>query len=393
MANPLIYNGTPGPISGSTPFGFYDVDVVYQVDGPKVANYVARKLGYPVLDVELQDLNIYACFEEAVSIYAEEIYQSKIKDNYISIEGSSTGSTLNNTVVSPNLTNIVNISETYGALAGVGGFVDWRTGSLDLKNQQQLYDLQAWAIDSQSMSPTDRIVIQRVMYTQATNDYIYGFGTYYPQLGGAGANASDWGGNGFGSNVGGANSVVMYPLYWDLQRLQEIEMANEIRRPNPSFEIINNKLRIFPVPGTDGNKLWLQYAYQSDMVSLTGNSPYGSNQGLVANPSLVPYTIITYQQINQPGKQWIYEYTLALASELLGLVRGKYTTVPVPGAEVTLNGADLIAKGRDMQDKLREKLKTDLEEMTRKAQLERKQSENQSLNDTLTNVPLMVYIG
>ena len=393
MANPLIYNGSPGPISGSTPFGFYDFDLLYQADGPKVANYVARKLGYPVLDVELDDLNIYACFEEAVSIYAEEIYQSKIKDNYLTLEGSPTSSTLNNIVVSPNLTNVVNLSETYWALAGVGGFVNWRTGSLDLRHQQQLYNLQEWAIASQSMSPTDRIVVQRVMYVEGTPDYIYGYGTYYPQLGGAGANPSDWGGNGFGSNVGGANSVVLYPLYWDLQRIQEIEMSNMIRRPNQSFEIINNELRIFPVPSGDHHKLWIHYAYQSDMMSLTGNNPYDSNTGLVANPSLAPYSLMVYQQINQPGKQWIYEYTLALASELLGLVRGKYTTIPVPGAETTLNGADLVQKGREMQDKLREKLKTDLEDMTRKAQLERKQSENQSLNDTLTNIPLMVYIG
>jgi len=392
MANPLIYNGSPGPITGSTPFGFYDNDLTYQADGPKVANYVARKLGYPILDVELQDLNIYACFEEAISIYAEEIYQSKIKDNYITLEGASTGSTLNNTVISPNLTNIINISATYGAVAGVGGFVDWRSGSLDLISQQQVYDLQEWAVDTQYMGSTDRIVIQRVLYTTAIPDYIYGFGSYYPQLGGAGANPSDWGGSGVGG-VGGANSVVLYPLYWDLQRLQEIEMANEIRKPNPSFEIINNKLRIMPVPNTDGNKLWIHYAYQSDMMSLTGNSPYGSNQGLIANPSLAPYTQIIYRQINQPGKQWIYEYTLALASELLGLVRGKYTQVPVPGSEVTLNGADLIAKGREAQTALREKLKTDLEDMTRKSQLERKQVENQSLNDTLTNIPLMVYLG
>jgi hypothetical protein len=393
MANPIIYDGTPGLISGSTPFGFYDLDPVYQADGPKVANYVARKLGYPVLDVELDDINIYACFEEAVSIYAEEVYQSKIKDNYLTLEGSPTGSTLNNTVVSPNLTNVINLSETYGAMAGIGGFVDWRTGSIELYPHQQTYDLQEWAISSQNMSSTDRVVIQRIMYQTATPDYIYGFGTYYPQLAGAGANPSDWGGAGFGSYLGGANSVVIYPLYWDLQRIQEIEMSNMIRRPNQSFELINNKLRIFPIPTSDGHKLWIHYAFQSDMMSLTGNSPYGSNQGLVANPALAPYTLITYQQINQPGKQWIYEYTLALASELLGLVRGKYTTVPIPGAETTLNGADLVAKGREMQEKLREKLKTDLEDMTRRAQLERKQAENQSLNDTLNNIPLMVYVG
>ena len=129
MANPIIYDGSPGPISGSTPFGYYDNDSEFQIDGPRVANYCARKLGYPVLDVELDDLNIYACFEEAVSIYAEELYQLKLKDNYLTIEGQPTSSQLNNTVVTPNLTNIINISENYGQVAGVGGFVSWRSGS------------------------------------------------------------------------------------------------------------------------------------------------------------------------------------------------------------------------------------------------------------------------
>jgi hypothetical protein len=156
MANPTIYDGSPGPISGSTPFGFYDNDTEYQNDGPKVANYCARKLGYPVLDVELNDLNIYACFEEAVSIYAEELYQLKIKDNYLTLEGQPTSSLLNNTVVSPNLTNLINISETYGQPAGVGGFVSWKSGSLLLTASVQNYDLYDWAVNTQGMDPNDR---------------------------------------------------------------------------------------------------------------------------------------------------------------------------------------------------------------------------------------------
>ncbi len=123
------------------------------------------------------------------------------------------------------------------------------------------------------------------------------------------------------------------------------------------------------------------------------NSPYGANTGLVTNPSKAPYGNITYYQINQPGKQWIYEYALALASEILGLVRGKYNQVPIPGSEVTLNGADLIAKGKEAQLSLRERLRQDFDDMSRKAQLERKQSEQASLSDTLKEIPLLIYIG
>ena len=393
MANPIIYDGSPGPISGSTPFGFYDNDLQFQNDGPKVANYCARKLGYPVLDVELNDLNIYACFEEAVSVYAEELYQLKIKDNYLTLEGQPTSSLLNNTVVSANLTNLLNISETYGQPAGVGGFVSWKSGSLALCANEQNYNLYNWAVASQSMDPGDRIIVQRVMYQAPPANYFYGYGGYYPQLGGAGAWPSDWGGYGAGGMYGsGANSVTLYPVYWDIERIQEIEMANTVRLPAYSFELIGTNIRIFPIPGY-GGMISIQYAFQSDLMSLTENSPYGANQGLVANASMAPYGNITYTQINQPGKQWTKEFTAALTSELLGLVRGKYQQAVVPGSEVTLNFADLISRGQTRQKDLRDILRLDLEDMSRKAQLERKQSESDSLNSTLVNIPIPIFIG
>lgn len=393
MANPLIYDGSPGPISGSTPFGFYDNDTQFQSDGPKVANYCARKLGYPVLDVEINDLNIYACFEEAASIYAEEVYQLKIKDNYLTLEGSVTGSALNNTVVSPNLTNLINISETYGQVAGVGGFVSWKSGSIEMRQGEQNYDLYDWAVNEQGMNPTDRLIVQRVMYQAPPASYGAGAYGYYPQLGGAGAWPGDWGGYGVGGAGGGANSVTLYPVYWDIQRIQELEMANTVRLPAWSFELIGTNLRIMPMPLVGGRYVSIQYCFQSDLMKLTENSPYEGNQGLVANPALAPYVNIIYSQINQPGKQWIKEYTAALTSELLGLIRGKYQTVQIPGAETVLNYADLIARGQTMQKELRDKLRGDLEDMSRKSQLERQQSENDSLNNTLVNIPIPIFIG
>ena len=370
MANPTIYDGNPGPISGSTPFGFYDNDTEYQNDGPKVANYCARKLGYPVLDVELNDLNIYACFEEAVSIYAEELYQLKIKDNYLTLEGQPTSSLLNNTVVSPNLTNLINISETYGQPAGVGGFVSWKSGSLEMTASQQNYDLYTWAVNTQGMATTDRLIVQRVMYQAPPALYGYGYGAYYPQLGGSGAWPGDWGGVGGFAGGGAGNSVTYYPVFWTIAQIQELEMSNQVRLPAFSFELIGTNLRIMPIPVQGGRNISIQYAFQSDLMSLTENSPYGDNQGLVANASMAPYGLITYSDLNQPAKQWTKEYTAALTSELLGLIRGKYQQVQIPGAETTLNFADLISRGQARQTQLREILRTDLEDMSRQKQLE-----------------------
>ena len=387
MSNPSIYDGTPIAISGSTPFGFYDSDARFQSDGPKVANFVARKLGYGVMDVELDDLNIYACFEEAVSIYAEEVYQHKIKDNYLSLEGSPTNTQLNNIVVTPSLNNVVAIADDYGEAAGVGGNIEWYTGSLYMTKNKQVYDLQEWAIASASLSANDRIQIKRVFYeaNPAINQY------YDPYIGGSINYQGATENFGWASYSPGLN-FVLFPIYWDIQRIQEIEMSNHVRRSAFTFELINNKLRIFPIPEVDGMMLFFQYSKRSESSNIASSSYYGTNSGLVTNPSNVPYGTITYSEINYPGKQWIYEYTLALASELLGLIRGKYTTVPIPGADVTLNAGDLVAKGKDAQTTLREKLRADLEDMSRRSQLERKQSENQSLSDTLNQIPIPIFI-
>lgn len=388
VATTPIWNGSGGAISGSTPFGFYDSDATFQADGPKVANYCARKLGYPIMEVELQSGSFYACFEEAVSVYAEELYQSKIKDNYLALEGSSTGSALNNTVIVPSLNSIITIAENYGTPIQVGGYVNEYKAPLYLTSSVQTYDLQQWAIANNLISSSDGIIINKIYYEAqpAINQY------YDPYIGGSINYQGATENFGWASYSPGLN-FVLFPIYWDISRIQEIEMSNIVRRSMYSFQITNNKLTIFPWPDKDGIVVWIDYAKRSEISSITGNSPYGTNPGLITNPSNVPYTTITYSQINQPGRQWIYEYTLALASELLGLIRGKYTQIPAPGAEVTLNGADLISKGRDQQVALRERLRQDFDDMSRRAQLERKQSENQSISSTLNDVPMFIYIG
>jgi hypothetical protein len=388
MANRPIWPGSSSFFPGDTPFGFYDYDYYFQADADKVATYCVTKLGYPVMDVELTDRQLYACFEEATSVYAEELYQSKIKDNYLSLEGTPTSSQLNNIVVAASLQNVINVSDTYGTQIALGGNIDVYSGSIRLRAGQQVYDLQSWAIENNYIASNDRLIIQKIHYqgVPAINQY------YDPYIGGSINYQGATENFGWGSYSPGLN-FVLFPVYWDIQRIQEIEMSNTVRRSAYTFEVINNKLRVFPKPEVDDAVMWIEYSKKSDYSDPIKNSPYGSNTGLVTNPSKVPYGTITYSQINHPGKQWIYEYALALSSEILGLVRGKYNQVPIPGAEVTLNGADLISKGKEAQTALRERLRTDFEDMSRRAQLERKQSENQSLSDTLSQIPLLIYIG
>jgi hypothetical protein len=387
MANKAIYDGSPTPISGSTNFGYYDNDPAFQNDGPKVANYCASRLGYPIMDVELDDKNFYTCFENAVTTYGNEIYLFKIRDNYISLEGSLTGSALNNTVVNAGIGNIITIAENYGAEAGAGGYVEWYTGSLELQNNQQNYDLNAWAQASASLAPGDSIVVRRIFYEQTPAivryfDPYLGSGFNYQGL----LETFGWG------SYSPAVSYMMFPLYWDIERVQAIEMSDYVRRSHHSFELVNNKLKIFPIPGSDKGRLRFEYSKKSDTLS-PSTGPYSGSVNRVTNMGNVPYNNPSYTQINAPGRYWIFEYTAALAKETLGYVRGKFPTIPIPGAETTMNQGDLLTDARTEKAALIEKLRGDLDETTRQKQLERKQAENQAMKSTIGEVPMFVYIG
>ena len=130
MAEIQIWNGSSNFNSGSTPFGFYDTDISFKVDADKVARFCATRLGYPLMDVELQSGSFYACFEEAVTTYGNEVFQYKVRENYLSLEGISKATPVNGKIIEPSLQRIVEIANTYGTEAEVGGNITKHTGSL-----------------------------------------------------------------------------------------------------------------------------------------------------------------------------------------------------------------------------------------------------------------------
>ena len=381
MANVVIWDGSATFTSGSsTPFGFYDSDSDFQNDAIKVAKFCGTRLGFPLMDVELQDGNFFACFEEAVTTYGNEVFQYKIRENYLNLEGAQTGSNLNNRLVEPTLNRVVNISKNYATEAGVNGLVTRHTGSLAVTSSVQEYDLDKWATDQ---GIDGGIEIRKIYYEAPPAILRYfdpyaGTGTGVQSL----MDAFD-----FGSYSPGVNFMLM-PVSFDLAKIQAIELNDQVRKSTYTFELINNRLRIFPKP-TRAYNLLFDYYKRSDKDNAFDNE----SKGLVTNVGEVPYNNPNYSQINSVGRQWVFRYTLALAKELLAYVRGKYQTVPVPGSEATLNQADLLADSRDEKDKLMTELKEMLEQTSRQAQLERKANESENLRKTLSDVPYTIYIG
>ena len=384
MANAAIWPGSSSFFPGETPFGFYDYDYQFQTDADKVADFCARRLGYPLVDVELQESNFYTAFEEAVTTYGNELYAYKVRQDYLSFEGASTGSSFNNSVIRPNFAGIVRLSQQYGEEAGVGGTVTWYTGSFDTIAEIQDYDLNTWAQASASLQPNDSIEIKRVFYEAPPAIVRYfdpyaGTGTGMMNL----LDTFGWG------NYSPAINFLLMPINYDLQKIQAIEFNDQIRKSNYSFELVNNKLRVFPIPTVTGGKYYFEYIKNSER----NNPAVSGSQGQVSNVSNVPYNNPVYTQINSIGRQWIFEYTLALAKEMLGYVRGKYGTIPIPGAEVTLNHADLISAATAEKNALLEKLRSYFDDTSRDKLLERRALEADYKQKELNMVPQLIFIG
>jgi hypothetical protein len=380
--NPIIWSGTSTFFPGQTPFGFYDYDTNFQVDSDKVAQFCASRLGYPTVDVEMGSGSFYACFEEAVTTYGNELYLYQIRNNFLNLEASNTGSALNQSVINPNLGSVIRLAENYGSEAGSGGIVTWYSGSIPLTASVQEYDLNAWK-DTQGI--TGSIEVKTVFY-QNTPAIVRYFDPYA--------------GTGYGSqqlldvfgfgNYSPAINFLLMPIYYDVSVIQAIELNDQIRKSAFTFELVNNQLKVFPIPNQTG-QLFIQYIKVDERNAPTAPGTSGSN--MVTDISNVPYDNPTYAYVNAPGRYWIFEYTLALAKELLGYIRGKYSQVPIPGAEVTLNQADLISAANAEKAALIEKLRTDLDENSRKMQLQRKAEEANAMKSTLDQVPLPIWIA
>lgn len=380
MADIQIWDGTSTFAAGQTPFGFYDTDADFIVDADKVASFCAVRLGFPLMDVELQSGSFFACFEEAVTTYGNEVFQYKVRENYLSMEGASSANSFNNTLIQPTLGRVMEITENYGTEAGVGGNVTKYSGKLYVSGGIQVYDLNEWAAYE---GITGGIEIRKVFFESPPAILRYfdpyaGTGTGIQSL----MDAFD-----FGSFSPGINFLLM-PAYYDILKVQAIEFNDQIRRSAYSFELINNQLRIFPVPKQDGYMCFEYFKKdeRKDAVS-------GSGTNLITNIGEVPYENPTYLGINSVGRQWVYRYTLALSKELLGYIRGKYQQIPVPGSNTALNQADLLSDARTEKADLLTQLREMLEQTSRRNQLERKANESEFIKTTLQSIPLTIFVG
>jgi hypothetical protein len=385
MAQEPIWAGSSSFASGNTPWGFYDSDNEFTSSADKFADWSARRLGYPIMAIELQSGSFYACFEEAVTEYSAQVNQFNIKDNLLTLQGRATGSSnsLTHKRVTPTMGRTVFLSKQYGTEAGVGGNVDIKKASITISSGSQEYDLNSLVVDG---SGSGSIEVRRVYYegTPAMQRFFDPYAT----TGYGTINMIE--GFGFG-NYSPSVSFTLMPLFEDLLRVQAIEMNDSIRKSAYSFSLVNNKVRIFPDP-TESSTLYFDYVNTSDRDNPLFTE-YSGSANVISDYSNIPYDNMQYQYINDVGRQWIRKYGLALCKELLGLIRSKYGTIPIPNADTTLDGETLRSEAAAEKEQLITELREMLEQTSRKALLEADKDEAEFLQEKLNKIPYPIYIG
>lgn len=371
-----------------TPFGFYDNDPDFQCDAEAVAKWSSYRLGFPVSDIELQSVNFFSAFEEAVNEYGAQINAFNARDTLLNLQGQSTGSNVNlsGKYVPNTLRGIIRLAKNYGSEVGAGGTQTYYTGSIPLTYNKQVYDFTRDAVLETGSFSTDTITIRKIYHEgpPAVNRFLD------PALGTGIGQQSFLSQFGWGGMTIPGNYLLM-PLYHDILRVQATEFNDQIRKSGYSFQLTGNRLRIFPIPATDLT-LYFHYSIDSDGLPMNSADALAAASGRITDISNIPYQNLTYRYINQIGRQWIRKYTLAIVKEMLGYVRSKYAEYGTPDATLTLNGADLIAAAQAEKEALLTELKETLDGMSYQSQLERKVAIAENLNKQLGYIPLKIYV-
>jgi len=397
----LPSTGTVGDVLASLPFGMYTTEAFLSGAADQVA-YTYRKLGGDILDIEIKAENVYANYEEAVLEYSYLVNLHQAKNSLGSTLGNPTGSFDEDGQITAgqegvelkypkfNFGYAMKVGQQFSHEAGIGGTQPIYSASFDTVADQQDYDLQAivsasaeaGGVPYADIDRTKRIVIRDVFYISPRQ--MWRFYGYYGGLNVVG-NLHTYG------QYADDSTWQVIPVWQN--KLQAIQYEDHLytRTSHYSYEIINNNLRLFPIPSTvSPEKFWFRFSIRDS----SWEDEYNDGQDGVNNMNTLPFENIPFENINSIGKQWIRRFALALSKETLGQVRSKFgNNVPIPGDNVTLNGSDLLSQAKEEQDKLRTELKEQLDLMTYDKLIETDKNIVDNTNNIQKYVPLGIFVG
>jgi hypothetical protein len=371
-----------------TPFGAFDTDVDFQTDADSMVTFVKRKLGDDILSVELTKKQVWACFEEAFFQYGQIVNEYQARSQLSTFLGTPTGSLSGSEQKYPRdtLEFLVRQAEPYAFEASIGGNYNSISGSITLEAGRQDYDLYDELKDeggdllfSSSLNKNNtRMKIQEVFHFNPQAAYRF-FDT---------TSAINYLNNEFSFESFTPETIFyVLPVFEDILRAGQMNVSHRVRRSNYYYKVIGTKIRIFPMPTGDqtNRNLWVRVGFAPDPL----DPPFGDDTIYgVSNLSNVPFGDLEYSRVNSIGRQWVRQYTLALATELLGHVRSKFSTMPIPNNTVQLDGSTLVTQGRDDKRELNGKLREMLESLTYDKIIEMNATKAENIQRQLKTVPI-----
>jgi hypothetical protein len=369
-----------------TPFQTYDSDPNFQTDADGFIRLVYRRLGGDIMQIEMTNKDAYSCFEQAMLEYSAIANTYQAKSVLLNLIGMPTGSLTGaqNQVPRFDLDFAKSKAGGYGSEALVGGTRPLYSASITLTPGMQAYDLN-FALSSSGAvtAPGSRAEIREIFHFDPVAAYRF-FDT---------TSAVNYMNNQFQFESFTPETVFyVLPVWEDVLRAQQLELSQKVRRSNYSFSLVDNMLKVFPVPTESSRGLSLYFTYY--VVGTTGSlDPSNPFVNGVANLSNIPFGNLSYSSVNSIAKQWVKKMALAFAKETLGHIRGKMQTIPIPNGDVTLDGPQLVQEGLMEQDNLRQELKEWLDSMTYSKLLQQQTDEAEALNRVLLRIPSAIFVG
>ena len=411
----LTSTGSYASVAATLPYGTYSGSVNFITGAVDQVAFTYKMLGGDVLDIELTPGNVYASYEIACLEYSAIVNNHQAKNSLSNYLGASTASfNSKGEYLSGALS--ASLSGTHVALkypkfrfeyakrvavgladAAAEGSQRVYSASIVLKDDVQDYDIQqivqiasidGSATGSQYANQVNnkRVTVHKVYYRSPLS--MWRFYGYYGGLNVVG-NLFTYG------QYSDESTFEVIPAWQNKLQSMAFETNLYTRSSHYSYEIRDNRIRLFPPPSSPGSaspsNVWFDFSIPEDAWDTDETRKDGTDG--INNYNTLPFTNIPYASINSMGKQWIRRFSLSVSKEMLAQVRGKFGSIPIPGNEVSLNASDLLNQSKDEQTALKEELRTLLDELTYGSLVERDSKLVDDSNNIQTKVPMGIFVG